>query len=106
MKYVTVTEAKSHLRVDFSDDDTYIRDLCDMAEAMVQMEIGEDSDGDGLPELEDEDGNIPLPLKHAILLLVGHLYMLREPVVVGVNVTEVPMSFKYLLSGYKNWTVR
>ncbi len=170
-KYVTAEDARSHLRVDFHDDDTYIQGLCDMAEAMVGMEIGEDldvvrkviyygqcdttADSDqvdigrtwtedelvgysitldldeeethditanttaGVLTLDDDVGEtdtdvefriwetgIPLPLKHAILLLIGHLYMLREPVVVGVNVSEVPMSFKYLLAPYKNWTVR
>lgn len=37
--YVTLEQAKDHLRVDFDDDDIYITDLVDVAEASVLNEI-------------------------------------------------------------------
>lgn len=49
-------------------------------------------------------GTIPLGLKQAILLLIGHFYMLREPVTVGVSSVEVPLGYKMLIAPYKNWT--
>jgi hypothetical protein len=37
--YVTLEQAKEHLRVDFDDDDTYIDTLCDVAETAILNEI-------------------------------------------------------------------
>ena len=48
---------------------------------------------------------LPLGLKQAMLLLVGHYYLIREPVMVGIGVTEIPFAYKYLISPWKNWTV-
>jgi len=45
--YITLAEAKSHLRVDFTDDDTYIQGLCDMAEEVVLNEIRGSVSGKG-----------------------------------------------------------
>jgi len=49
----------------------------------------------------------PLPkrLKQAMFYLVGHFYLIREPVMIGVGITEVSMTYKYLISRDKNWTV-
>ena len=169
--YVTLAEAKTHLRVDFAADDTYIQALIDMVEQMLLLElqgeayhkftgtittanttaltgtgtnftdfkvgdiihvegdtsriiatITDDTTGTvtaaftgvltdvayrvytGLPEIK-EDGSFPLALKHAINIMVGHYYMLREPVLIGAAIQEVPFSFKYLISQFKTWTV-
>jgi hypothetical protein len=168
--YITLVEAKAHLRVDFTDDDTYIQALCDMVEEVVLTEIqGEhETTIEGTVETDEttsitgtetnfldyEPGDIirvqgetprviasisadtsmvvaeamdatasgltyviytgypalnttlPLGLKHAMLLMVGHYYMIREPVAIGVGVTDIPLSFKYLVAPYKNYTVR
>lgn len=47
---------------------------------------------------------LPLGLKQAMLLLVGHYYMIREPVIIGVGITEIPFAYKYLIGPWKNWT--
>jgi len=49
---------------------------------------------------------IPLGLKQAMLLMVGHFYLIREPIIVGVGFNEVPFGYKYLVAPYKNWTVK
>jgi hypothetical protein len=49
---------------------------------------------------------IPLGLKQAMLLLVGHYYLIREPVMVGIGVTEIPFAYKYLIAPWKNWTIK
>jgi len=46
---------------------------------------------------------VPASIKHAMKLLVSHMYELREPVNVGNIVTEIPMSIDYLLAAEK-WT--
>jgi hypothetical protein len=167
--YITLAEAKTHCRLDFTDDDTYIQGLCDMVEEIVLTEIqGEhETEVEGTVETDEttsitgtdtnfldyQTGDIirvqgetprviasitsdislsvsdamdstasgltyivytgypalnttlPLGLKHAMLLMVGHFYMIREPVVMGVSVADIPMSFKYLVAPYKNYTI-
>lgn len=46
--------------------------------------------------------SVPEDIKQAVLLLVAHLYEMREPVVAGsgVTVSEVPMTVDALLSPY------
>lgn len=100
MAYITLNEAKDHLRIDYDTDDTYITSLIDLVEAVVALEIETD-----LSTLEDESDNIPLPLKHAMMLMIGHFYAIREPILIGVNAVEVPFGYKYLLAPYKNWVI-
>jgi hypothetical protein len=45
--YVTLAHAKEHLRVDFTDDDAYIQDLCDLVEVVVLNEIKGSFAGEG-----------------------------------------------------------
>jgi hypothetical protein len=98
MSYVTLEQAKDHLRVDITDDDFYITDLISVAEAAVENEIGTTL----LSNLES--GVLPKPLYQAILLMVGNLYEHREPVIVGVSVVKIPFTLEYLLYPYKSWT--
>jgi hypothetical protein len=47
MSYVTLEQAKDHLRVDFDDDDIYIETLIDVAETSVLAEIRGQAAGNG-----------------------------------------------------------
>jgi uncharacterized phage protein (predicted DNA packaging) len=98
--YVTLEQAKDHLRVDFDDDDNYISDLIDVAEASVANEIG------SALASNEVAGELPKPLYQGILLMVGHLYNSREPVIIGTGVVKVPFSLEYLLAPYKTWTCK
>lgn len=99
MAYVTLEQAKDHLRVDFEDDDIYIETLIEVAEQSVANEIG-------TTLLSNEvSGVLPKPLYQAILLMIGILYEHREPVIAGVGVMKVPFSLEYLLAPYKTWVV-
>ena len=98
--YVTLEQAKDHLRVDIDDDDLYIVDLCDVAEASVANEIGTTLVS------QEQGGVLPKPLYQAILLMIGHLYDTREPVMVGVSVVKCPYTLDYLVAPYKIWTAK
>jgi hypothetical protein len=68
---ITTAEAKSHLRVDITDDNDYIDSIV-----------------------------IPKPIKQAMLLLIGHWYENREATAFNVN-RELAFSVNALLYPYK-----
>lgn len=98
--YLDLQKVKRHILVDtsFTDDDAYISDLMDVAEASVAKHID-----CNLACIEQEDGTLPPPVIHAMLLMVGNLYANREPVAVGVTVAELPLSYNYLINLYRNY---
>lgn len=100
MPYVDLSLAKKHLNVEevYTDDDDYINSLVEAAEAVVEKDICEK-----LEALEDEGGNIPAPLRQCILLMVGQFYANREPVAFAQS-SEVPLSYKYLVQLYRNYS--
>lgn len=81
--YITLDEAKKHLNVesDFTEDDTYITSLIEVAEDKVAAELCLKSTDD----LNTVGGGevIPPPLRQAILLTVGLYYNNREEVTVS-----------------------
>lgn len=98
MKYLTLTLAKQQLVIDASvtEDDDYITQLCDVAEAAVEVDLDRK-----LVTLEDADGNLPAPIIQTMLLTVGNLYANREPVAMGVAANAIPYTFEYLKGLYK-----
>lgn len=54
--------------------------------------------GSSPPDLAD---NVPTPIKQAILITLAHWYEVREPVIVGTNVAEVPFSAQSLIAPYR-----
>ena len=101
--YLDLETVKKHLLVDstFTDDDSYITELIQVAENAVEVNLGI-----ALKELEDGEGNLPHSITHAMLLMAGNLYANREPVVLGVTSVELPFSYRYLVGLYKKWTVK
>lgn len=98
--YTTLEMIKKHLNVDadFTDDDAYIQYLYEVAEATVQVHLCV-----ALEDLEDSNGKIPAPVVHAMMLFIGDMYNSREGNAYGVSVTQVPFSYEYLISLYKNY---
>ena len=97
--YLKLYQLKKHLNIDdsFHGDDEYLCDLAKVAENAVQKHIDH-----ALSDLEDGEGNIPMPLIHAMLLMVGTFYAKRESVAFA-SVAEVPLAYEYLLSLYKDY---
>lgn len=101
MNYLTLEEIKKHLNIDseFTDDDAYIESLGDVAEEIVSRHLNSDLE---LIAYDNED-KLPAPIKQACLLLIGDFYQNRENNVF-TSVTELPHSYEYLLSMYRDYT--
>ena len=83
---------------DFYDDDEYLLHLAEVAELAVQKHIDQN-----LNELcAENSGDLPSPLLHAMLLMIGNLYENREPIAFA-SATEIALSYNYLLDLYKNY---
>ncbi len=97
--YIELSKIKKHLNIDdyFTDDDEYLLSLEEVAETVVSKHID-----CNLSELL-EDGALPAPLLQAMLLFVGDMYQSRESVSF-TTAKEVPFSYEYLLSLYKNYS--
>lgn len=102
MSIVTLAEAKLHLRVDSSDENSLIQIYIDAAETAVSnylnrtlYEFDAGSDLDGLV--------MNSALKSAVLLQVGHLYANREAVSQqpGNYMLELPLGLKWLIDPYR-----
>lgn len=82
----------------FHDDDSYIEALGDIVEEVTEKHIDM-----SLKKLTaDNNGEIPTPLKQAMLLLLGTYYSNRENVAFASS-AEIPLSYSYLLSLYQNY---
>jgi len=101
MQYLELDELKKHLNIDsaFTDDDEYISSLGDVAESIVSKHL--DTDLSNLVAFNG-DGNLPSPVKHAMLLLIGNFYMNRESIAFASS-SDIPLSYLYLLAPYHNY---
>lgn len=88
--YVEVEDIKKHLNIDYPEDDQYLKELIEVAEASVKMFIQQD-----LSSLAT-DGKLPADLRHAIRLLVGQFYANRETTAFSTP-SEIPFGLTYLL---------
>lgn len=86
---VTLQEAKDHLRILDTDEDTLITSLIAAAEGHVGKYLGDD-----LPE------PMPAPVKAAVLLLVGDLFENRERQ--GERALYENTTFHLLLNPYRS----
>jgi len=97
--YITVDEVKKHLNINdtFTEDDNYISALILACEGAIAKHLNV-----YLTDLEDDKGDIPAPLKQALLLLVGNYYANRESVAYTTAV-EIPNSYNFLIDLYRNY---
>ncbi len=97
--YLNLDTIKKHLNIDadFTDDDEYIEFLDSVAEDLVQKHIDK-----SFEDIVAEEGAIPKPLLHAILLFIGNLYDNRESIAFAAP-SEVPQSLTYILNMYRNY---
>lgn len=97
MAVVDLALFKKHVRADdFADDDEYLGHLIETAESAVITATNRTQE-----ELaEMGNGEIPTPIKHAILMLGAHWYNQRESVS-SVQMHAVPDSLQALIKPYR-----
>lgn len=99
MEYLNLNTIKEHLNIDkeYTAEDSYLESLGDVVEQMVENHIGRD-----LQTLDTDEGLLPAPIRHAMLLLLGNFYNNREAVQSGIQY-QLPLAYEYLLQLYKNY---
>ena len=90
---------KKHLNLDaeYTDDDTYLVQLENVAETLVEKHIDKTFE-----DIISEEGEIPQPLLHTILLFIANLYDNRESVGY-TQVNEIPNTLTYILNMYRDY---
>lgn len=99
--YITVEDLKKHLNIDdnFNGDDEYLAYLITVAENAISIHIDRN-----LSEVADENGGeLPAVLIHAMKLFIGDMYQSRESTSFSGNPSEIPFSYTYLTSLYKKY---
>jgi uncharacterized phage protein (predicted DNA packaging) len=100
--YVALDKIKTHLNIDkdFIEDDNYLMSLSEVAECVVERHIGYKFS----KLMEDNDGQLPMPIQHAMLLFIGTMYANRESVTFG-SANVLPHAYDYILQLFENYDV-
>ena len=100
--YVALDKIKTHLNIDkdFIEDDNYLMSLSEVAECVVERHIGYKFS----KLMEDNDGQLPMPIQHAMLLFIGTMYANRESVTFG-SANALPHAYDYILQLFENYDV-
>lgn len=93
MAVVTLGEVKEHVRVDHFDDDGLLNGYIDAAVDYLAR-IG----------CHVDDDPLPIVIKQAALLLVGHWYTNREAVESAASF-ELPLGFNALVASVREVTI-
>ena len=96
MNIVTLEDIRLHTRIDSTAEDDILTLYADSAEATV-LNLMERT----IEDLYDEYGEIPAPIKHAVLMLVDHSYAQRSPASIQ-NLYSVPYTLDALIKPYMN----
>jgi hypothetical protein len=101
MTYLNLELIKNHLNLqNFSDDDTYLQHLGSAVEFVVERDIDKK-----LSKIAEENGGeFPPSLLHAMLLLVGTYYANRENISYA-SCVEVPKTYQYICDLYRCYGV-
>lgn len=100
MKWLTLEDIKQQIRMEenFNLEDGLLEAYGESAEESV-LNILQRTETD----LYEEFGKIPVPVRHATLLLVDHFYQHRSPTE-NISISIVPYSIDFLLKPYMRLT--
>jgi len=94
MNILTLNEIKAHCRIDGDAEDDVLEIYATAAEEVTFKMLNR-----SYYNLVEEEGELPVAVKQAMLMLVSHSYKVREPVAVG-NMYAVPYTVDMLLKPY------
>ena len=94
MEIVTIDEIKKNSRIDADYEDDLIEQIGETAEAMVQAVMER-----SFADLVEEYGDVPAPVRRAVLCLADHLYVQRSAVS-GGSMYSVPYTIDFMLKPY------
>lgn len=101
MTYLNLELIKNHLNLqNFSDDDTYLQHLGSAVEFVLERDI----DKKLTTIAKENGGELPPPLLHAMLLLLGTYYANRENISYA-SCVEVPKTYQYICDLYRSYGV-
>lgn len=98
--YIQLEDIRVHLNIEGEStlqDDYYLTQLEEVATQAIENEIERP-----LCSLVNRDGELPAPLKHAALLLIGTYHANREATS-NNKVNEIPLAYKHLIYQYKDY---
>lgn len=94
--FATLEEIKHQCNVEHNDDDKILRDHLDAAEAWVEKTVQQPL----LDIAAAHNGQLPKPLKQAILIFAAGLYANREPVAFSGQPTPIMYNLTSLVIPY------
>ena len=95
MAVATLAEIKEQLAI--------TADLGDADDALLGRLLGFDMEAAVTAEREGFEEGVPAELKHAVLMLAGHLYGNREATA-DIEVREVPFGVREIVESYREWS--
>ncbi len=98
--YITLNELKTHLNID-------LQDIISVAELAVYNYLNGGLSGETIEVVISGETFLAIPkdIKHACLLIASTLYLNRTAVSFGQGF-KLPYSFDFLLSPYRNFTIK
>lgn len=96
MKYLTLEQIKHQCVIDsyYTGDDEYLEALGDTCEEIVERQVNQSLDD----IIAENDGKLPMPLVHAMKMLVEYLYSNR-----GGEDVQIPEAFYYMCHLYRSY---
>ena len=98
MKWLTIADIKKQLRLDFDDEDDVLDLYGSAAEDTVLNYLNRT-----YQDIIEQYGEVPVPVRHATLMLVDVSYQYRSPVSTQ-SMSQVPYTFDLLLKPYMRLT--
>ena len=96
-QYVTLEELKQHLNVDFDTDDTYITELIEPVQLVIEAYLNAPLEGFA------KEGKIDRRIWHAIRIFIANYYANRESVTFATP-QVIPGHVELLLQPLKRYT--
>lgn len=95
MSIIQIEDAKAHMNIVGTDDDTLIASKIDAAEAWIDRWLA--------APMADMEA-VPADLQQAVLMLAAHFYENREATLVGISAEDVPLGVWDILNQHREWS--